>query len=293
MRMILIFRTMLVGLAAAVLAAACSPDTPGVDAAGRVRVVAAAYPLAELARAIGGPRVAVTDLTPVGAEPHDLELTPDQAATIEDAGVVLVVGGGFQPGVEALAHRYHQTVDLTKALALDRRDPHVWLDPTLMARAGGIVARALARRDASHGAAYRQRAAAWSGEMNRLDTDYRRGLADCRSRILVTAHDAFGWLAARYRLDAHGIAGVAADAEPDPRRLAELADLARERGVTTIFTERLLSPRVARSLALEAGVHTAVLDPLESRPLSSGVDGRYTAGMRRNLAALRAGLGCR
>lgn len=296
--MVLILRALACSLVPALAAAACAPGTSGADASGRVRVVAGAYPLAQLALAVGGTRVSVTDLTPAGAEPHDLDLTPDQAATIEDAGVVLVLGGGFQPGVEALAHRYRRTLDLTKALGLDRDDPHVWLDPSVMARAASVVAGALAARDPGRRGGYQRRAQAWRREMAHLDSEYRTGLARCRTRTLVTAHDAFARLAARYRLDAEGIAGVGADAEPDPRRLAALADLARRKAVTTVFTERLLSPRIARTLAREAGVRTAVLDPLESDPShgaggTSDIDGRYVAGMRRNLAALRAGLGCR
>jgi zinc transport system substrate-binding protein len=91
-----------------------------------------------------------------------------------------------------------------------------------------------------------------------------------------------------------GAAGLSPDEEPNPRRLGELADLVEEKGVTTIFTEQLVSPRIAETLAREAGgVKTAVLNPLEglsADEVDRGDD--YVTVMDRNLARLRAALGC-
>ena len=108
----------------------------------------------------------------------------------------------------------------------------------------------------------------------------------------MTAHAAFGRLSAQYRLRQEAIAGISPEQEPDPRRLAELADLVHRGHVTTVFTERLVSSRVARTLAREAGVKTAVLDPIES-PRGVTTFAGYLASMRVNLGALRRALGCR
>ena len=131
--------------------------------------------------------------------------------------------------------------------------------------------------------------------MTRLDKEYRAGLADCDRRVIVTAHEAFGWLAARYDLDQHGVAGIDPEQEPDPERLADLADLARREGVTTVFTEELVSPKVARTLAREAGgLETRVLSPIESLTEDERARGDdYLDVMRTNLRRLRAALGCR
>jgi ABC-type Zn uptake system ZnuABC Zn-binding protein ZnuA len=126
-----------------------------------------------------------------------------------------------------------------------------------------------------------------------LDGEYRAGLADCDRTLVVTAHEAFGWLAKRYGLHQQGVAGIDPDAEPDPKRLGELADLARAKSVTTVFTEALVSPKVAQTLAREAGgLDTVVLSPLEGltdRERARGDD--YLAVMRRNLEKLRGALG--
>jgi zinc transport system substrate-binding protein len=157
-----------------------------------------------------------------------------------------------------------------------------------------LVADALGEADPEHARAYRRNAARFDAELRALDRDFHEGLAGCSSRVVVTAHDAFGWLADRYDLEEHGVAGLEPDAEPDPDRLADLADLAQREGVTTVFTETLVSPRVARTLAREAGgLRTAVLDPLEGlddERIEAGDD--YVSVMRVNLERLRAALGC-
>jgi zinc transport system substrate-binding protein len=106
---------------------------------------------------------------------------------------------------------------------------------------------------------------------------------------VVTAHEAFGYLTRAYDLEQVGISGLDPEAEPSPARLAEIGDVVRAEGVTTIFTEVLVNPKVARTLASDLGVATAVLDPVESQA-DPAAD--YRAVMEQNLAALRDGLGC-
>lgn len=260
-------------------------------------VVASFYPLAEAAARVGGPDVHVENLTQPGVEPHDLELTTRQVDDVLDADVVLVLGGRFQPAVEDLAVRRHDGVTAVVLDALDLRagpDPHVWLSPVQMRRIVDVVAGALAEASPADRAAIERRAARYGDELTRLDTRYRNGLASCRTRTIVTSHAAFGWLARAYDLEELSISGLAPEQEPDPRRLATLADVARRRGVTTVFTEALVSPEVARTLAREAGLRTAVLDPLEGlskRRIAAGAD--YVGVMDANLARLRTALGCR
>jgi zinc transport system substrate-binding protein len=282
---------------AAMLAAACGGDDDEVDAAGtadRISVVASIYPLADAAERVGGERVEVVNVTPAGAEPHDIELSPRQVEDIEDADVVLALGGGFQPAVEDVAGRADGVVvDVLERLDVEGDDPHVWLDPVLMADIVEEVAAALTEADPDGSDAYERNADALAEELAELDEEYEARLGTCDRDLLVTAHEAFGRLTDRYGLRQEGIAGVSPDAEPDPRRLAELADLVEDEGVTTVFTEELLSPRVAESLAREAGVKTAVLDPLESLSDDDADAGAtYVTVMEDNLATIADALGC-
>jgi zinc transport system substrate-binding protein len=277
----------------AVALAACG-DESGSAAERRPTVVTSLYPLSEIARRVGGDAVEVTDLTPAGSEPHDLELTTDDVDRIQDAGLVLFVGGEFQPSVEdALELRDGPAIDLLDAVGVEDDDPHFWLDPTLLARAVSAVEAALVELAPAQRAAFARGAEAYRRELDDLDGEVAGALASCRRRDLVTAHAAFGHLAERYDLRQRAIAGLSPEAEPDPARLDELADLVDEAGVTTVFTEPLVSAEVAETLARETGVRTAVLNPIEGlteEELDAG--GSYASVMRENLAALQEALGC-
>jgi zinc transport system substrate-binding protein len=278
-----------VAVAVLLLAVGCGGGDGG---EGRPRVVASFFPLAEVARRVGGDRVVVTDLTPSGAEPHDLELTSDQVDDLLDADLVVHLGGGFQPAVEDVVdQRDGATVDVLSALGIDEDgddvDPHVWLDPTQLGRIVDVVAGALADEVPDSEADVDAAARRYRDELVDLDADLASQLGDCRRDLVVSAHDAFGRLARRYGLRTEALTGLSPEAEPDPGRLAELADLVEREGVTTVFTEALVAPDVAEVLAREAGVRTAVLDPIEGPS-----DGGYVGAMRRNGDALAEALGC-
>jgi zinc transport system substrate-binding protein len=271
------------------------------------QVVASFYPLAYAAERVGGDRVQVANLTPAGAEPHDLELTPKQIDQLLDADLVLDLGRNFQPAVEKAAEqRDGPTVKLLDVLPIktgaklvneddpQALDPHVWLDPVLMGDIVTQVQRALTKADPSGRATYKRNADSFRAQLTALDARYADGLANCERKLIVTSHEAFGYLARRYGLKQEGVAGLSPDAEPDPKRLADLTDLVKREGVTVIFTEELLSPRIADTLAREAGVRTAVLDPLEGLTAAKQKRGAtYTSVMHENLAKLRDALGCR
>jgi zinc transport system substrate-binding protein len=285
-------RTVRRGLACVVTAALITGVTTGGAAAASKRsVVAAFYPVAYAAQRVGGNRVDVTNLTPAGAEPHDLELTPTQIDAILDADVVFDLGQGFQPAVEkAAGQRDGPTVSL---LPKGSRDPHIWLDPVRMAAIVRRVQRALTAADPKGRALYTRNADRFVNELAALDARYSHGLATCERTVIVTAHEAFGYLASRYGLRQEGVAGLSPDAEPDAQRLGHLADLVKRLGATTVFTETLVSPRIADTLARETGVTTATLNPLEGltdKEISHGAN--YVTVMDQNLAKLRRALGC-
>jgi zinc transport system substrate-binding protein len=281
-------------LALAGTAAGCGSDDA--DDRGKVEVVAAFYPLAEAARQVGGARVEVADLTPAGTEPHDLEPTTDDVDQIEDADLVVIMGRNFQTAIEKVVERRDDdTLSILDALGIPEGsdDPHVWLDPVQMGDVVDAVRDALTDIDPDGAAEYEANAAAYNEKLETLDREYEQGLAGCKSRIIVTAHEAFGWLAKRYDLEEHAIAGIDPEREPDPRHIAELADLVGDEHITTVFTEELLSPKIAEALAREAGVTTAVFDPVESIAKHNQAEGAdYLSIMGENLQTLRTALSC-
>lgn len=299
-------RRVVAALVVIVTLGACGGDSGNDEAAdGRPQVVAAFYPLFEAAQRVGGDRVQVRNLTPAGSEPHDLELNSRQVDRIEDADVLVFLGRGFQPALEKAADRAKGAkVDLVGAVdsllpapvgdADLEIDPHVWLDPKLMKAMVARVATALSEADPTNAGTYEENAAAYSRELDDLDASFRQGLAQCDRRVMVTSHDAFGYLARAYDLTQDAIAGLEPESEPTPQRLAELTAKVRADGTKTIFYETLVSPKVAQTLAREAGVGTAVLDPLEGLSEDDAKAGKtYVSVMRENLAAIRQALGCR
>src|SRR5262249_16602409 len=137
---------------------------------------------------------------------------------------------------------------------------------------------------------YRSRAAQVVTRLTALDGEFRTGLSACARKEIVTGHSAFGYLAQRYGLTRVGVAGLDPEAEPSPKRIADLSRLVRRTGGTPVFPETLASPKAAQTLAQEAGVRTEVLDPVEGVKPGSGDD--YFSIMRRDLATLRTALGC-
>jgi zinc transport system substrate-binding protein len=298
-------RAALAGTVVASLLAACGSSGSAAED-GRVSVVASFYPLAEAASRVGGNLVSIENLTPPGVEPHDLELAPDDIETIATADVIVYLGGGFQPAVEdALAEAEHAvTVDALDAVATNAApaseaveglsvDPHVWLDPARYEEIVRSVATALSEADPANEATYGANAETYIAQLAALDEEFRTGLSDCERTTIVTSHEAFGYLADAYGLTQVGILGLSPEAEPDPRRLAELRDLVEREGVTTIFSEELVSPKVAETLANEAGVQVAVLNPIESLTDAQEKAGEdYLSLMRENLDTLRKALDC-
>jgi len=272
-----------------VVLAACSSG-----ATGKNTVVAAFYPLAFAAERMSPPAT-VENLTPPGAEPHDLELTPRAVARIERASVVVYLSHGFQPAVsDAVKNASGRKVDVLQGLPLHSAaglesgltaDPHVWLDPVLFQQIVRRIAVALPKP---------VHTAPLVADLQTLDHDYRAGLAHCARRDIVTSHAAFGYLAQRYGLHQVPITGLTPESEPSPKQLAHVVRLVRSTHATTVFFERLLSPRLADTVAREVGAQTAVLDPIEGLTPSEQKRGEnYLTLMRENLAALRRALGCR
>lgn len=254
---------------------------------GRPSVVAAIYPLAWVAEQVGAGDVEVEILSPPGAEPHDIELSPRQVGSVVSADLLLFLGEGFQPAVEDAADP-ETSLDVLTITDAQAADPHVWLDPIRMIEIVRSVEARLSSIDGSEASEYEERAEEVIAMLESLDDHYASGLENCGSRVIVVSHAAFGYLADRYGLEQIGIAGLDPEAEPSPQRVADVAELARSKGVTTIFFERLVSPDIAETIAAEIGVSTAVLDPIESAPEEDD----YISAMERNLVALRSALEC-
>jgi len=279
--------------------AAFTDDSVGLD--NGVQVAAAFYPLQYVADRVAGDHAEVENLTAAGGEPHDLSLTPRETADVAQADLV-VFQRGFQPTVDDAVDENAEgaVLDVADVVELvpfrdhgvdsDETDPHFWQDPLLLADVGDAVADALSDVDPDHADDYSANAAALRADLVRLDQEYADGLADCERDTVVVSHDAFGYLQ-RYGLTMEAILGLSPDAEPTPADLARLQDLVQAEGITTVFSESLVSPESAEQLARDTGVRSAVLDPVEGLS-DETADEDYLSLMRANLTALEEANGC-
>jgi len=278
----------------------------------KLAVVASLYPLQFATQQIGGDHVAVTSLTKPGAEPHDVELTPREVASVSKAKLVVYergLQGAVDQAVESEAAG--RALDVAPAANLDllfqpgvgartrtsssdapgTTDPHFWLDPERYSDVATVIAQRLSSIDPANKADYVNNAKAFQDKLAALNGDFAAGLANCWRKEIVTSHSAFGYLAQRFGMVQIAINGLAPEQEPNAAELAAVSTYARAHDVTTIYAETLASPAIAQAVAREAGARLATLDPIEGLTKAShGTD--YFEVMRSNLKALQAGQGC-
>lgn len=332
-------------LAAALLTvpalAACGAEA-GDDA--DLTVVASFYPVAFASERVAGDLAAVEVLSRPGTDSHDLELTPQQIAAVQDAdlvvyqsdfqaavddavaaadrdpatvvdsaeGVELIEGGSHDHGDEHSPdddhgdehsheddhdhdhgdeHAHEDEGDDHSDHDHGPGDPHLWLDPANMVELTRSVESALATADPDNAETYAANAGALVEELETLDTEFAEGVATCERREIVVSHEAFGYLAQTYDLEQIAVNGLDPSNEPSAAQLAQISDLVQDQGITTVFTERLASSAVADTVAREAGVETAVLDPIEGLS-DETADEDYISLMRQNLEAITQANDC-
>ncbi|CAM5302508.1 Zinc ABC transporter substrate-binding protein OS=Streptomyces alboniger OX=132473 GN=CP975_11275 PE=3 SV=1 [Streptomyces alboniger] len=309
---------------------ACSTSAAD-DKDGKLDVVASFYPMQYLAEQIGGDHVSVTSLTEPGQEPHDLDVSAKQRGQLEESDVAVYLKG-LQPAVDdAIGQSGIKTkVDAASLTGMEEHgaevggdehgpeeeghgeegheeegheghdhghshegaDPHIWLDPVKYAEVAEGVGKALEKADPKNAKTYEKNTAKLVGKLGGLDTSFKDGLKDTRSKVFITTHAAFGYLAERYGLTEEAISGLDPEGEPSAKRVKDLQTMAKEDGVTTVFYETLVSDRTAKTLAKDAGLRTDVLDPVEGiTDKSKGDD--YIQVMESNLKALQKALGAK
>ena len=287
------------------------PEAPAADQAAAsnclpLSVVTGFYPLQFIAERVGSEQTAVSVLAGPGVEAHDLELTPSQAAEVTDAELVSYLPQFIPSLDEAIAELNPDAAfDASSGLDLiagdssshdhahshegdEALDPHVWLDPTNVAAMAKALSIRLGELDPACSKTYADNAQALAEEMSALDGELSSGLLNCKVKTMVVSHEAFGYLANRYGFEQVGISGLTPESEPSPSRLAEVAEISKSDGVTTVYYENLVSPVVAETLAAELGISAVMLDPLESKPQA----GDFVSQMQANLAALKKGQDC-
>lgn len=283
----------------------------------KIQIVASFYPLYEFAQQVGGDRVSVRSITPAGAEPHDYESSPQEIAQAMNADVFIYNGANFEPWVTKLLPEFKQTtiaasqnIPLLPAQAethtdhddhddgevdssTNMTDPHFWIDPVYAQQIVDTIVDGLVKADPAGAAYYHQRGDTYKQALAKVADGYQKGLATCQRRTVITSHQAFSYVAKRYNLEVHPIAGISPSNEPSSAALAQIVELVRSTGVTTIFFETGVSSRLADTIAKETGATTAVFDPIEGITDEDRQKGKnYITIQQENIRQLQRALAC-
>ena len=296
---------------------ACGGSSSQVDAnKTQITVAASFYPIEEIVRKVGGTHVNVVELTPAGQGAHDVQLTAKQLTVLSTSSAVFYISDGFQPEVEKAVASLPGSVvpvDLLQSVTLldvvaqldgtegetdgevlaSGKDPHVWLDPANMIAMTTAVADALSQLSPEFATQFNAAAQSFIAELQTLGNEIDAQLANCESRVLVTSHRAFAYLAKRANIRQVAIAGVNPEEEPSAKSLEAIASFARANKVSTIFFETLLPADLAKTLADKVGATPDLLDPVEgisSADIAGGAS--YISIQRDNLSRLVKGLRC-
>lgn len=278
----------------------------------RLSVVATTGQVADLARTIGGDRVDVKALMGPGVDPHLFKASEGDVIDLIDADLIMYSGlhleGGLGEVLEQLAKRrpvtevasgvpHDQLIQPENDAFNGNPDPHFWFDPTLWAFAADATVGALAALDSVHGDSYVANGERYRAELAVLDT-YARDQFErvpAQSRILVTAHDAFGYLGRRYRMEVVGLQGISTATEAGIRDVQAIADLLVANEVQSIFVETSVPQRTIEAVQVasrDRGWDVAIGEALYSDALGEAgtPEGTYLGMMRYDIDTIVAGL---
>jgi len=231
-----------------------------------LRVVCTTGMGADMLRTVGGPHVQVEALMGPGVDPHLYKATPGDVRRLTSADAVFYSGlhleGRLAELLESLGRwkpawavtddlREHAPQVLRQAPgSAGTYDPHVWFDVSLWARCAQCAADRLVGLDPAHAEDYRRGAADYMARLGDLHAECRRLLAEIpgRRRVLVTAHDAFGYFGAAYDVEVYGLQGMSTTAEADLGGVNELVDMLARRGIKAVFVESSVPAKNIRAL---------------------------------------------
>ncbi|MGC8626735.1 MAG: metal ABC transporter substrate-binding protein [Acidimicrobiales bacterium] len=247
-----------------------------------IDVVVSAYPLAQLTSYIGGRDVQVDDLAPPGSAPENLKLTQLQLKEVARAPLLVDVGDGYQPQVEAAPTRHR--LSLLPAVSGEAQPYQFWLDPALMGRAADVLAQALAKADPAGRAQFYNGARDFRSVVSSLESDYQSGFSTCNTTDFVTADNAFERMARSYDL---------VDIAVDSTGTQEAAALVKKYAIPVVFAETGAPAGAVQRVATEAGVPLKTLDPMEVAPKAKALASQsYFTTMEDNLSTIEEALSC-
>jgi len=278
----------------------------------KLNIVTSFLPVQSHTLAIAGDLVNVKQLLAKDTGPHDFQLTPADVKKLSDADLLIINGVGIEEWLGELIKKSGNknlvVVDTSKGIKLvespeeieighdhshahahgDGANPHIWLDPVIAIKQAANIVAALQKADPANASAYAQNGKVYEAKLSALDSDYRSTLTPLPNKNLVTFHDAFPYLAARYKLNYVGAISEFPEKDPTPKQLAALVDKIRSLKVGVLFAENGYAPGLLKKIAGETGAKVSELDTLE---VGQGTPTAYLDRMGANLESLRKAFG--
>jgi len=278
----------------------------------KLLVVTTLFPLYDFARQVGGDRIEVSLLLPPGVEPHSFEPTPDDILRINRADIFIFTNKYMEPWAVHMTDSIAKkslVVDASRGVtfypALENADaedshhdmgadPHIWLDFDNDRIIVDNMLTAFVAKDPSNRDYYTANATAYKAKLADLDKRFKEGLSQCATRDFIHGgHFAFGYMSRRYNLHYQSAYALNPDAEPTAAKLTDLIKQIRHSGLQYVYTEELLSPRVAETIAAETGAGLLKLNGAHNITKSEFDRGvTFISLMEGNLKNLRTGLQC-
>ena len=280
----------------------------------KLNIVTSFLPVQSHTLAIAGDHANVKQLLAKDTGPHDFQLTPADVKKLSDADLLIITGAGIEEWLGELIKKSGNknlvVVDTSNGINLvespeeieighshshahdhdhgDGANPHIWLDPVIAKKQAANIVAALQKADPANASAYAQNGKVYEAKLSALDSDYRSTLAPLPNKNLVTFHDAFPYLAARYKLNYVGAISEFPEKDPTPKQLAALVDKIRSLKVGVLFAENGYAPGLLKKIAGETGAKVSELDTLE---VGQGTPTAYLDRMGANLESLRKAFG--
>jgi zinc transport system substrate-binding protein len=269
-----------------------NPDQAG-KRGNRLSVAVSFYPIYDIVKNIGGDRIYLKQIIPFGTEPHSFEPTPKDMMEIGNSQL-FIYNGLIDPWAKSIADNFPReksNLNLSTAVIIENGDPHYWLDFENYKKMINSVLEKMVSLDVQNEQFFRANADKLIKEVISLESEYDTNLNSCKNNNIIVNHNYFQYIAKKYGFETTPIMGLSPDEKPSAKQVAEIIDIVKEKNISTIFFEELVSSSIAESISRETGAKVSSLSPLGNVSPERVNDG-FIELMRGNLRELKEALDC-
>lgn len=266
-------------------------------------VAVTSFTLYEIANKLVGKNIEVKKLVPFGTEMHSYMPSPKIMALISKSELFIFNGIGMESWIKK---EYANQIDMSKYVTLispdedhhehhhneNGLDPHYWLDIDNMILMTRTLSEKMSAKFPQYKEEIQNNASAYIKELQDLDAEYEKALKSCKRKEIVVNHNAFGYLAHRYKFHSHSVTGLSVDEQASAKKMKEITDLVKNEGIKIIFFESFVSPKVSETISQETGARVLSLQPLANVNIDEAQKG-YISLMKDNLKKLSLAMECK